>query len=66
LLGGGMGLVLGVSFSALASLLLGWELVLPIRSALVGIVVSVFTGVVAGLYPAYKASLIHPIQALRL
>jgi putative ABC transport system permease protein len=66
LLGGGRGLVLGVSFSALASLLLGWELVLPIRSALVGIVVSVFTGVVAGLYPAYKASLIHPIQALRL
>jgi len=66
LVGGSLGLAFGIFLSLLVSLLAGWELVLPMKGALVGILVSIFTGVVAGLYPAYKASLIHPIQALRL
>ena len=64
--GGSIGLAAGVFISLLISVLAGWELVLPVRGALIGMLVSIFTGVVAGLYPAYKASLVHPIQALRL
>ena len=66
LAGGALGLTLGILFSTLVSLLAGWELVLPIKGAFIGIAVSFVTGMLSGLYPAHKASHIHPIQALQM
>ena len=66
LAGGGIGVFLGTLFSLLIALLAKWQLILPFKGATVGVVVSVITGVLSGLYPAFKASRIHPIQALRL
>ncbi len=66
LAGGVLGLALGMALSVSVSLLAKWELVLPVKGAIIGVLVSVITGVLSGLYPAYKASLIHPIQALKL
>jgi ABC-type antimicrobial peptide transport system permease subunit len=65
LLGGAIGILLGRGGSLLVRHVLNWptELSLPAIFASVG--VSVFVGVVFGFYPAWKASKLDPIEALR-
>ena len=71
LLGGVIGIVLGISFSFIASLILtsvlgsNWQFVVSIQAILLGLGVSAFVGVVFGLYPASQASKKSPIEALR-
>lgn len=64
--GGIAGIALGVIISLGISLLGRWELILPIKGALAGVFVSLITGILSGSYPAYRASRVHPIDALRL
>jgi len=65
LVGGGAGVLFGV----LGSYLVGQTLKWPMETSLQGIVVaamfSVAVGVFFGYYPARKASLLDPIEALR-
>jgi putative ABC transport system permease protein len=65
LVGGGAGVLFGV----LGSYLVGQTLQWPMETSLQGIVVaamfSVAVGVFFGYYPARKASLLDPIEALR-
>jgi ABC-type antimicrobial peptide transport system permease subunit len=64
-LGGGMGILVGRGGSLLIRLLAGW----PTESSLIAIIasvsVSVTIGVIFGYYPAWKASRLNPIEALR-
>ena len=70
-LGGGLiGVLLGVIISALVALVanyLGyqWDFVITVSSVVVATIVSVCIGLVFGLYPAYKAASLDPIEALR-
>jgi len=65
LLGGAVGIAAGRSASVLARLLASW----PTETSMVAIVASVSVsatvGVVFGYYPAWKASRLDPIEALR-
>jgi ABC-type antimicrobial peptide transport system permease subunit len=65
LLGGAVGVLLGRGGSFLVEALLRWrtEPSLPAVFAAVG--VSAFVGVLFGFYPAWKASRLDPIDALR-
>jgi len=69
--GGVVGIILGASFSFLASLVLGrvigmsWSFTFPTSAAIVGLIVSGTIGLLFGLYPARQASLKSPIEALR-
>lgn len=69
--GGIIGILLGVSFSLIASFILSrfvgldWQFTFPIEGAIIGFVVSALVGLVFGLYPARKASIKNPIEALR-
>ena len=70
LLGGLVGIVVGVIVSYLISLLMNalgydWAFVISLTSVLLAVGVSILTGVIFGSYPAYKASKLNPIEALR-
>ena len=65
LMGAVIGVVLGVIVGNIFSLVLSTGFVVPWAWVIVGIVICSLVGLLAGLYPAYKASRLNPIEALR-
>ncbi len=65
LIGGVAGIIAGVSTSELISALAGWTTVVSPLSILLAFGFSGMVGIFFGFYPAYKASLLDPIDALR-
>jgi ABC-type antimicrobial peptide transport system permease subunit len=65
LIGGAAGLVLGRAGSLLVRQLLHWPVESSIEAIVASILVSASVGVVFGFYPAWKASRLDPIEALR-
>lgn len=65
LAGGIAGIIVGLAASKLVSIVAGWPTVVSPFSALLAFIFSGMVGVFFGFYPAYKASLLNPIDALR-
>ena len=65
LIGGAFGIVAGVGGSILVSNLAGWNTAVSVFSVLLAFSFSAIVGVFFGFYPAYKASFLDPIEALR-
>ncbi|MCX5678943.1 MAG: ABC transporter permease [Candidatus Omnitrophica bacterium] len=64
-LGGMMGILLGILVSFTISQLAGWVTSVTIQSIVLAFAFSVGIGIVFGFWPAYTASLLSPIKALR-
>ena len=64
-LGGGMGLVLGFMGSFVLARVGGWPFVVSANSILLAFLFSAAVGIFFGIYPARRASLLSPIEALR-
>ncbi len=64
-IGGILGVVLGVLAGNVVSILLEWPAVMPWDWAAIGLAVCSLVGIVFGVYPAWKASTLDPIEALR-
>jgi len=65
LLGGAMGILLGRGSSILVTMLLKWPTAPSVGAIIAAVVVSASVGIVFGYYPAWKASRLDPIEALR-
>lgn len=65
LFGGIMGVLLGILTSYIIAHFAQWDFMIFFTPALIGFLVSVATGIFFGFYPAYKASQLDPIDALR-
>ena len=65
LIGGGVGITLGAGCAWLIAHLAEWELVVSPASVLLAVATSAAVGIFFGYYPARKASLLDPIEALR-
>ncbi|MEJ2695558.1 MAG: ABC transporter permease [Candidatus Sulfobium sp.] len=65
LIGGVVGIILGITGSEIVSALFGWPTVVAPFSVILAFGFSGLVGIFFGFYPAYKASLLDPIEALR-
>jgi ABC-type antimicrobial peptide transport system permease subunit len=65
LLGGVMGIVLGRGASLALNWFLNWPILMSVPAILAAIAVSAGVGIIFGYYPAWKASRLDPIEALR-
>lgn len=64
-LGGILGIILGIAAGNAVSVSVGGSFVIPWLWMLVGITFCLIVGLISGLYPAFKASKLDPIEALR-
>ena len=64
-LGGILGIGVGIVGAEGVPSIWGWRTEVSVMYAIVSFVVSAFVGVFFGAYPAWKASKLHPIDALR-
>jgi ABC-type antimicrobial peptide transport system permease subunit len=65
LTGGAIGIMVGCGGSYLVTLLLQWPTETSVIAILMSVIVSAGVGIIFGFYPAWKASRLDPIEALR-
>jgi ABC-type antimicrobial peptide transport system permease subunit len=65
LAGGAIGIMLGCGGSYLVTSLLHWPTETSVTAIMMSVIVSASVGIIFGFYPAWKASRLDPIEALR-
>ncbi len=65
LIGGVIGIACGIGGAKALTLFNNWPMGIPLMWIIIAFLVSALVGIVFGFYPAYKASRLNPIDALR-
>jgi macrolide transport system ATP-binding/permease protein len=65
LFGGALGILLGRGASVLVRMIMKWPTELSLSAIIAAVAVSASVGIIFGFYPAWKASRLDPIEALR-
>ena len=63
--GGVIGTVFGIVTAQIVAHVVGWEAIISVAAIVIAVVFSVGIGLLFGIYPAKKAALLDPIDALR-
>jgi len=64
-IGGAIGVLTGFGLAYLIAALIGFPLLMSVASAVLGVGVSSIVGIISGLWPAWRAARLDPIEALR-
>ena len=64
-IGGAIGVLAGFGLAYVISALIGFPLLFNVMSAVLGVGVSSVVGIISGLWPAWRAAKLDPIEALR-
>ena len=65
LLGGAIGVLCGIVLSLTVARMAGWATAINIQAIALSVSFSAATGLIFGIYPAYRASKLDPIDALK-
>jgi putative ABC transport system permease protein len=63
--GGAIGILMGVGISAIVAYFSRWPVIVPTYSIVLAVGFSLAVGMIFGVYPAFKASRLDPVEALR-
>ncbi|MDQ3181283.1 MAG: ABC transporter permease [Acidobacteriota bacterium] len=63
--GGAIGVFTGYALAYLLSFAMGFPLLINAQSAILGVTVSFIVGIISGIYPAWRAAKLDPIEAMR-
>ena len=61
-----IGVVLGILIGSIGCAIMGIEIMISVKLILGVFMFTLFTGIIFGVYPAYRASKLKPVEALRL
>lgn len=64
-IGGAIGVIVGFALGNLVSIFTGFAVNVPMDWAVIGLLFCTAVGLIFGFWPAYKASLLNPIESLR-
>jgi len=64
-IGGIIGMLLGYLMSALVSVIFGLKITIPLDWIIISFAITTVLGLISGLYPAFRAASLDPIESLR-
>ena len=64
-IGAFIGIIAGMFFSSVINSIVGWKTIITVWSVFLSLIMAMGVGILSGYYPAYRASAMDPIAALR-
>jgi putative ABC transport system permease protein len=65
LIGGIIGIIMGVVVGGLLGVMIGLSFTVSVKWVLLGLLISILLGLVSGVFPAYRAASLDPVDSLR-